>query len=95
MSSLKALGSLSSTLFLTRQVGQKTKAKKFTVVFLVGNPGKNMGPGQGWSLSLVFFLASKAPPWTRRPRLRLGLKTFKLFLDEIPIVFLEPPLKKN
>ncbi len=41
--------------------------------------------GQGWSLPLVFFLASKAPPWTRRPRLRLGLKTFKLFLDEIQI----------
>ena len=23
--------------------------------------------GQGWTLPLVFFLASKAPPWTRRP----------------------------
>ena len=53
--------------------------------------------GQGWSLPLVFF-------W--RPRLRLGpdeqttkaspcLKTFKLFLDEIPIVFFGTPIKKN
>ena len=51
--------------------------------------------GQGCSLFLVFFLASKAPPWTRRPRLLLGLKTFQLFLDEIQIVFLEPPEKKT
>ena len=60
----------------------------------VGSSEFIWGRGQGWSLPLVFFLASKAPPWTRR-RLRLGLKTFKLFLDEIPIVFFGTPIKKN
>merc|ERR1711991_727014 len=53
--------------------------------------------GQGCSLPLVFFLASKAPSWTRRPRLRLGLKTFKLFWYEINtnLFFTTPPKKKK
>ena len=58
-----------------------------------------LGPGAGLVTFPSFFLASKAPPWTRRPRLRLGLKTFKLlgtlFLGEIPIVFFRTPIKKN
>ena len=36
---------------------------------LDSNLGLGIGAGgQGWSLPLVFFLASKAPPWTRRSR---------------------------
>ena len=57
---------------------------------------------QGWSPSLVFFLASKAPLDHDQglSRLRLGLKTFKLFLDEIiptrnPNCFFQNPPQKN
>ena len=57
-----------------------------------------MGPGTrgpGLFTFPSFFSGVQGSALDQTTKLRLGLKTFKLFLDEIPIVFFRTPRKKK